>query len=224
MSYPLYPPNLPGLGYSLVRRPKHCVSVQTHQSGGEVRLSYWSTPLWEWDLTYELLRDGFRNGAAYDELKQIEGLFLASVGNLNGFKFEDGDDRQVFRQAIGATNGTTSAFTLGRVFGSCNASDGFQGPYEPIGFLDTTRRFNLYVDASATPVDISDPVYGYTLSTAAPVAQQLVFNTAPPSGHALSVDMGFQFYARFAADSLDFEKFMHQLWALKKVTLMSLRF
>jgi hypothetical protein len=29
---------------------------------------------------------------------------------------------------------------------------------------------------------------------------------------------------RFGADSQDFEKFMHQLWGLKKVTLMSLRF
>jgi hypothetical protein len=40
-----YPRELPGLAYSKVRRPKHSVNVQTHQSGGEMRLSYWSEPL-----------------------------------------------------------------------------------------------------------------------------------------------------------------------------------
>jgi hypothetical protein len=36
--------------------------------------------------------------------------------------------------------------------------------------------------------------------------------------------MSFFYYVRFGADSLDFEKFAHQLWSLKKVTLVSLRF
>jgi len=36
--------------------------------------------------------------------------------------------------------------------------------------------------------------------------------------------MSYLFYVRFGADSQDFDKFMHQLWGLKKVTLVSLRF
>lgn len=42
-----YPRPFPGLAYSEIRRPKHSVSVQTHRSGDEVRMSYRSEPLWE---------------------------------------------------------------------------------------------------------------------------------------------------------------------------------
>ena len=109
-----YPRALPGLAYSKIRRPKHNVSVQTHQSGGEVRMSYWSEPLWEWDLTYELLRDGFRMGRNFDELKQIEGLFLGVTGSLTGFQFFDDDDHSATRTLVGASDGHTTTYTLDR--------------------------------------------------------------------------------------------------------------
>lgn len=224
-----YPRRLPGLSTNVVRRPKHSVELQTHTSGGEVRLSYWSEPLWEYDLTYNVLRDGFRNGQAYDELRQIEGLFLACAGSLQGFSFWDCDDYSVTRQAIATTDGISTAYTLKRTYGANDPAFGYQGT-EAIGFLDLNPQglksgqspFNLYIDGVL--VDVSDPVYGYTLATAYPKQQQIVFNSAPPSGHAISVDMFYLWYVRFSADSLDFEKFMHQLWALKKVTLVSLRF
>lgn len=216
-----YPRSLPGLAYSKVRRPKHNVSVQTHQSGGEVRMSYWSEPLWEWDLTYEVLRDGFRMGRAWDELLQIEGLFLASTGNLTGFQFYDDDDHRVFRTLVGASDGTTTTFTLKRYRGSYAG-----GPLglEAIGLLDLSQPFNLYFNTLPGVIDPNDPVYGYTLNTSTPKNQQLVFNNPPPNGHTFVADFSYFFYARFQADSLDLEKFMHQLWALKKVTLVSLRF
>jgi hypothetical protein len=218
MSYAIYPQNLPGLWAEVVKRPKHNVSVQTHQSGGEVRTSYWSQPLWEWDLSYELLRDGQRDGRAWNELQQIQGFFLAQRGSLNGFGFFDPDDNCRFRTGIGETDGTTTSFTLTRYQGT----NGLFG-VENIGLLNTNVPFNLYIDSSATPVDASDPIYGYTLNTTTPVNQVLVFNSAPPSGHQLTVDMGYFYWVRFQADSLDFCKFMAQLWELQKVTLQSLR-
>lgn len=221
MGYLPFPRNLPGLTYSKVRRPRHNVSVQTHQSGGEVRMSYWSEPLWEWDLTYELLRDGFRMGRAWDELKQIEGCFLACTGSLIGMSFYDDDDHSAVQSGLGSTNGTQTAFTLYRYRGTAKEGTNYIGT-ENIGFLDGSRPFNLYVDGNL--VDVSDPAYGYTLNTATPKNQQLVFNSAPPSGHALACDMSWLFYVRFQADSLDLENFMHQLWGLKKVTLCSLRY
>lgn len=226
MSYLAYPRNLPGLAYSKIRRPKHNVSVQTHQSGAEVRMSYWSEPLWEWDLTYELLRDGQRDGHAFDELKQIEGLFLACTGSLSGFSYYDDDDHVAFQSPIGPggpTNGTQTNFVLYRYRGTTTEGQQYIN-HENIGLLDTLQPFNLYIDGSATPVEVSDPVYGYTLNTTAPKNQQLVFNTAPPAGHTLAVDMSWLYWVRFQADSQDFEKFMHQLWTLKKVTLSSQRY
>lgn len=226
-----YPRNLPGLSATVVKRPKHSVELQTHTSGGEVRIAYWAEPLWEWDISYDVLRDGFRNGAAYDELRQVVGLFLACGGSRDGFSFRDPDDHKVFRQAIGTTDGLTSAFTLARAYGANDPAAGYEGT-EAIGLLDLDppdlmlgqSAFNLYVDGSATPVSASDPVFGYTLATTSPKQQQIVFNTVPPPAHALGVDMHYLYYVRFGADVQEFEKFMHQLWALKKVTLVSLRF
>jgi hypothetical protein len=218
-----YPRNLPGLAYSKIRRPKHNVSVQTHQSGGEVRMSYWSEPLWEWDLTYELLRDGFRMGHAWDELLQIEGLFLGVTGSLNGFQFHDDDDNRLTRTLIGSSDGTTTTFTLKRYRGSWKGNGQPLG-LESIGVLDLSQPFNLYFQTLPTPIDPNDPTYGYTLDTSVPKNQRLVFNSAPPNGHTFVCDMSFFYYVRFQADSLDLEKFMHQLWTLKKVTLVSLRF
>jgi hypothetical protein len=218
-----YPRNLPGLAYSKVRRPKHNVSVQTHQSGGEVRMSYWSEPLWEWDLTYEVLRDGFRMGRAWNELKQIEGLFLASTGSLSPFQFHDDDDHRVTRTLVGSSDGSTTTYTLKRYRGSSLGSGQPLG-LESVGVLDLSQPFHLYFQTQTAPIDPNDPVYGYTLDTSTPKNQKLVFNSAPPNGHTFVCDMSFFYYVRFQADSLDLEKFMHQLWALKKVTLVSLRF
>ena len=219
-----YPRNLPGLTFSKIRRPKHKVSIQAHQSGGEFRTSYWSEPLWEWDLTYELLRDGFRNGRAFDELKQIEGLFLGCTGPLTGFRFHDDDDHRVTRQLVGASDGTTTAFTLSRTRGSFAGGGTQPSGTETIGVLDLAEPFNLYFRTQPGIIDPNDPVYGYTLSTGTPKGQQLIFNAAPPAGHSFVADFSFFYYVRFSADSLDLEKFLHQLWALKKVTLVSLRF
>lgn len=214
-----YPRSLPGLAWSKVRRPKHSVSVQAHQSGGEVRMSYWSEPLWEWDLTYEVLRDGFRAGRAWDELKQIEGLFLASTGSLSGFGFHDDDDHSATRTLVGSSDGTTTTFTLKRPRGTAVAAG-----TEAIGVLDLSQPFNLYFQTLSGAIDPNDPVYGYTLDTSTPKNQKLVFNAAPPNGHTFVCDMSWFYYVRFQADSVDLEKFTHQLWALKKVTLCSLRF
>lgn len=213
-----YPRNLPGLAYSQIRRPKHNVSVQAHQSGGEVRMSYWDEPLWEWDLAYELLRSGLRNGQSYSELQQIEGLFHAVNGSLSGFQFYDEDDNSRVQTFIGTTDGSTSAFdlTVYQGFGPYIA-----GPYH-VGFVDTTQTFNLWVDGLLKST--TDTTYGYSLLTGTPMKQRLVFNNPPPSGHMLKVDLSFLYYVRFQADSLDLEKFMHQLWSLRKVTLASLRY
>ena len=95
---------------------------------------------------------------------------------------------------------------------------------ESIGVLDLSEPFHLYFNTHTDPIDPNDPTYGYTLNTTTPKNQTLVFNSAPPGGHTFVADFSFFYYVRFQADSLDLEKFMHQLWALKKVTLVSLRF
>src|SRR5438552_2191835 len=128
-----YPRNLPGLAYSKIRRPKFNTGIQTHQSGGEYRTAYQSEALWEFELTYELLRDGFRMGRAFDELKQVEGLYLAMNGALIGFQFFDDDDHSATRTQIASSDGRTTSFTLKRYRGSY--AFGGPGGFESIGLL-----------------------------------------------------------------------------------------
>ena len=50
-------PTLPGLTYTVTKRPKWFTGIGTSVSGREVRYAYAATPLWEWDLSYEYLPD-----------------------------------------------------------------------------------------------------------------------------------------------------------------------
>jgi hypothetical protein len=178
--------------------------------------------MWEWDYSYELLRDGFSNSSEYDELRKLIGLYNACMGPVLGFKLFNPDDNFVERQLIGTTDGTTTTYTLTRTYGADNPNLGFNTT-EPVGFVDTTQPFFLYVDASNVPKRTDDATYAYSLVTTTPVLQQLVFSSAPPAGHSLYVEMNYLYYARFKDSSQDFQKFMNKLWMLQKVTLRSLR-
>jgi hypothetical protein len=230
MLYLTYPSALPGnpgylhgLSARVKKTPRFSVDVQTATNGAEARIGYWTEPLWQWEISYAVLRDGFRYGNNFDELRKIVGMFLACNGSLTGFQFKDPDDNNVFRQSFGTTLSGITVYTLSRTYGQNDQALGLIGT-EAIGFLDTlAASFNLYIDDSATPVSVSDPTYGYRLSTSTPKLQQLIFNSAPPAGHTLSCDMAYNYYVRFETDSMEFDKFMAQLWELKKVTLASLR-
>jgi Conserved hypothetical protein 2217 (DUF2460) len=218
----LHFPELIGLGYDVTWRAVWSGEVQEHQSGGEYRFSYWSEPLWEFDLTFNVLREGFWIGQPWDELRKLVGLNNACLGTTQGFKFKNVDDFTVPRQYIGTTDGTTTTFDLVRTYGANNPALGYNGT-EHIGFLSDRAPFSLFIDSSSAAVSVNDPTYGYTLGTGTPSLQQLVFNAAPPAGHLLYVQMSYDYFARFKDATVDFDKFMQRLWQIKKVTLRTLR-
>lgn len=211
-------PQLPGLTPTVVWRPLWSGEVQQHQSGAEFRVSYWAEPLWEFDYSYELLRSGPRVGQAWDELQQLVGLFNASQGTTFGFRLFNPDDNQVFRQLVGTGDGATTTFDLVRTYGANNPTLGYDGT-EHVGFVDTTKTFNVYLDAATGPLAPNS----YSVSTATPVLQQIVFVAAPGAGRNIYVDMSYLYYARFKESSQDFQMFMTKLWSLQKVTLRTLR-
>jgi hypothetical protein len=206
--------SLPGLDINVTWRPKAInAPVQTHSSGREVRVSYSQYPLHEFEVSYNLLRD--RLGET--ELKTFFGFFLALSGSLNGFLMRNPDDYMVKSQSFVTTDGVNQQFgPLVRTYGA----NGFTGT-EPVGYVDTTATFNLYVDGNL--VDPHDPVWGYSVLATQPVNQLVHFPLVPPAGHVLTVDMTYFYYVRFADDTMDFEKFMNRLWRVQKVKLMSLR-
>lgn len=207
-------PTLIGLGYNVVRRPKGSTSVQPHVSGFSYRAGYWTYPMYEWDLIFNVLRDFARN-AIPSELKRLQGFFLTVQGSYIPFYFQDPDDFQVFGQAIGIGNGTTTQFIVVRTYGDSSYGATIT---EPIGFIGT---LTVYVDGVTKVIGTDYSVVG------SPGAIAILFTSAPAAAAVITADISYYFFVRFLQDSLDFDKFSgppgSAYWQVKKLTLMSLR-
>jgi hypothetical protein len=221
MTLPLYPGRdlLPGLTYTAKWSPVFFnAPTAVTATGADIDLGLAQYPLHDFELTYEFLRDGvgWGNGRALPtlEFRTMMGFHLAIGGTLGRFLFRNVDDAQVFQNPIGVGDGVTTAFTLTRTFGA----NGYFG-VEPVGQVDGSAPLNVYLNGSATPLDVSL----YTLSTANPAANTVTFAAAPPSGQAITVDMAYFYYCKLAQNNNTFEKFMHRIWSLGKVTLHSCR-
>jgi hypothetical protein len=205
---------LPGLGYSVKKTLQYFnSSPQVHTSGRRVRVSYAQFPLWNIELLYNALRDK----PSQQEYKIFLGFFGKMAGTLNGFCIRDNDDCEVESQSFVTTDGLNSQFgPLFRTFGAEeNTFD------EPVGFIDLTKPFRVYVDDEL--VSAGDPTWGYTVQTTQPVNQLLKFNNTPEAGHVITLDFSFYFYVQFQEDSMNVEKFLHQIYKAGSVTFQSLR-
>jgi uncharacterized protein (TIGR02217 family) len=200
-------PTLAGLGWSITRREIWKTRQQEAISGKETRIADWSYPRHQWSLGFDFLRQGALSGSTYAEFAQLAGFFNLRQGSYDSFLYADADDNAVAGQAIATGDGTTTSFDFVR---------GFGGFAEPI--LAPNVVSNVYLNGVAQSSG-SYTVNGW--GSAAPGT--LVFATAPGSGVAITADFSFYFPCRFAADQMDFEKFMAALYSAKKVTLVSLK-
>lgn len=192
-------PSLPGLAWSVVRTPIWSTRVQTTVSGKETRTADWSTPVWQWTLQYELLRDD-----ATDELRTLMGFFLQRQGSYDDFLYQDPDDNSVAGAVIDASaDGVTAAFQLVRDLG---------GYPEPITAINAVSAVYLNGTAQASS--------GWSVDAATGV---VTFTSAPAASSVVSADFSFYFRVRFKEDQADFEKFAQSLWGLKTIHLMSVK-
>jgi|SRR5579875_716535 len=200
-------PTLAGLGWSVTRREIWKTRQQEAISGKETRIADWSYPRHQWSLGFDFLRQGALSGASYGEFALLAGFFDLRQGAFDSFLYTDADDNAVTGQAIAIGDGTTAAFDLVR---------GFGGYAEPILAPNVVSAVYLNGVAQGTS---SYTVNGW--GSAAPGT--LVFASAPGAGVAIAADFSFYFPCRFAADQMDFEKFMASLYSAKKVTFISLK-
>lgn len=219
---PLVYPTLIGLGYSVVKRPIFATGVAEGASMREVRVSFADNNIWEWDLVYEYLPDAppwGNNGTTASDLKTMMGFFLGVRGSFKGFLFWDPDDNYAYQQGIATTDGEQRIFLLYRKFGEgiIDVAYSAEVPQEPVGYVRTESPFHAYLDG-----DLVDPGL-YTVDRTTPNAQMLTFTEAPAAGQVLKVTMNYYFFCRFKEDQNDFEKFVNQIWSIKKITIRSVK-
>jgi hypothetical protein len=81
-TYPNFP-SIATVGWSVHMTPKFSTLIAQHVSGRETRGQFYANPLYEFELTYEVLR----SAAAFAELQEIAGFFEQSSGRGIPFWF-----------------------------------------------------------------------------------------------------------------------------------------
>ena len=197
-------PTLAGLGWSIKRAPQFKTRKQVSISGKETAIADMAYPRWTWELTFNILRQGARGQSTFSEMSDLVGFYNERQGGFDTFLYEDQDDNAVTAQALGEGDGTTTAFPLVRAFG---------------GFVEPILAPNA---VSAVYLAGVKQMSGYTVSSwGATTPGVVTFTAAPGSGVAVSADFSFYFPCRFIEDSLQLEKFMAALYAVKSVKFVS---
>ncbi len=206
---PVFPSLYPG--YPVHMKPSTASIVATMVSGVETRSSRQAYPVWDFEVPFELLRDETQNVvpdtyyANYKELQQLCGLFLACRGQYGRFFYDCPDDNSRVGQFI-ATATSAVTYRAVRAWGTGNLA-----LYEPVGGINTTPGWKVYVNAvdDSANWSVSADLTSFTRTT------------APTLGAAITADFSFYYYCRFLEDIEDFEQFYHHLWTLKSCKFRS---
>jgi hypothetical protein len=218
MTLPVYPGRnlLAGMTYNSKWSPIFFNQSATTTTGADLDVGMAQYPLHDFELTYSFFRDGPHAGGTLAglEFRTMMGFHLALAGTLGRFLYRNPDDDRAYRNQIGVGDGATTVFPITRTFGA----NGYFGT-EPVGHINVDAGVNVYLGASAAPLD---PTL-YAIDTSVPVANTITFDTAPGAGQAISLDMEYFYYCKLHDNSNTFEKFMDRLWLLNKITLHSCR-
>ena len=191
-------PFLPGQAIAMSKSPLWSTERITMASGRERTTSYWPSPLWQFELSHEVVRRRPTN----DELSILWEFFNSAAGQFAPFLVVDPTDCQVPASApavFGLGDGVANTWQLQRSIRSWS---------EPV--FDVYSPIILDAGALAGP---------YTISPNGVIT----FATPPASGHLLSWFGYFYFGCRFMQDDLGFEQIVNQLWSGKSLKFRSVR-
>lgn len=144
---------LPGLAFSVHKKPLFNTRVSEAASGYEVRNALMEFPKWEFNLTYEFLEDA---SGAESSLKTIQGFFLARQGAFDSWLFKDPDDYLCVGSTCGYPDGVTTTFNF------CREMTG--GFLERVGQVDTANTVKLYLRLTAEARTIPATPGPYTIT------------------------------------------------------------
>lgn len=207
--FPLAPLTNPA--FSVHRRPTYNSISVSGKNLRDFATYQQQTPLWEFELKYEILRDKTQNIVKpetglgdFVELQQLAQLYLACAGPYGEFFFDDWTDNSRTRQALGVGDGATTTFTLLRTISNneglsfTEAVGGANLNYDIIVYLDD-------VEVSPTAWDISSDL------------RDLVFTTPPAENAAVSITFYYYYRCRFLTEEQEFEEFLYNRWSVQSL-------
>jgi uncharacterized protein (TIGR02217 family) len=206
---PIFPTqdDLPGLAFSVFRRPLWSTVVQGNVSGKESAIGYVSYPRYEYELNFEFLR----GDVTFAEQQSLQGFFNAVAGRVRVFLFDDVDDDYVVDQFIGIGDGVTTRFKLVRTRGGMieQVLGADFSSFLPDGVTAAGVKINAVGTATAN--------YDGWNNAAGNAPGYLRFSPAPAAGDVLTATFFYRWPCRFTDDSMTFEKFMSELWSGKSI-------
>lgn len=186
------------IGYRLQaeKTPMWGTSIAWSRSKTRYAVQQQAYPLWQIDLSVEVLRDQ----AGTDEAKNLMGFFNSRAGAFDSFLYTDPDDSTVTDQQFGVRDGVTTQFQLLRSFG---------------GFLEPVQNVNALTNIKSNGSALTNPTH-YTID-----ANGLVtLASAGTNGHVLTWTGTYYWRVAFNEDKLAFGKMFKDLWELKKLPLV----
>ena len=195
-------PFLPGLGWSVHRRPTFDTIVAPHPSGAEVRLALWQNCLWEFELSYDALASNDRLSRRWNQtLQTLMGFYLARGGQRGTFLYIDPDFNAMVGQGIGAGDGVDRRLPVhARV-----RRPGRAGQLGDGGRCDLSRRRRAVRRAGRS------------------AAATITFAAAPAERRRDLGRLLLRLHLPLPRGQLDFEEFMDNLWQLKSLKFRQVR-
>ena len=188
-------PTLPGIDIRVRKTPIWSTEVKTAVSGKELRAAFYSTPLYKFGVSFNVLRAG-----AEAELQSLVGFFNDRRGRFDNFLFVDQSDNAATAQQFGVGDGNTASFQLVRALGT---------NIEPVMNLNGAPA--IYIDGVLKTVTTDYTIDAYGMVT---------FVSPPSNGAVLTWTGNYYYRCRFERDSIDFEHFLWRLWEAKRVEMI----
>jgi uncharacterized protein (TIGR02217 family) len=199
MSSLVFPAALP-YAYSVFKVPTWATRTQRAVSGRELTITDYVNPIWNFRLTFEVLRDRSVNGFT-SEIRKLIDFFLQMRGAYDTFLFVDPTDFSVTDESIGTGDGVETEFQLVRRFYASGFVEDIIAP---------TAIVNVKIAGT--------PTVAYTLDSATGI---ITFTSAPANAAAITASFTYYFRCRFMMDAAEFENFMSLRWRLAELRFKS---
>jgi hypothetical protein len=222
MSNAIYPGNLRGLTFTVVKNAAFSTLVESSAGSVENRLYQTNNPIWKWTLAYDVLGNNSRwiaGGESYPDFQRLLGFFLARQGKFDSFLFDDPDDDFIGPALLPDLSPNLQAQLQ-------VVNDGAGNYYSPVQrsmggeFYEDITDLNGGISVFANGVAQVGGGTDYTLAgpgLAIPgysfAGMYLSWVAGAPTG-PVTAQANYYFRVRFDMDGQDFEKFTYNLWCI----------